>query len=218
LDGAAYWIVRWSLSSGAHSRDPFADEDNRVIGVRMTSEPQKLIVLSGLPGSGKSTLAEGLSRILSVPVFSIEAAMWRGGLARTQTGIAAYEVAIALADEHLRLGHSVIIDAVNPVEAPRAAWRSLAAKHRADLKIIECVCADETVYRHRVEARIRSIDGMPEIAWARVLERRTEYQPWADARLTLDTSVEIPERLLAEALSYLRPVSSPLAGKGTAPL
>jgi predicted kinase len=85
----------------------------------MTS--QKLIVLSGLPGSGKSMLAEGLSRALSLPVFSvdpIEAAMWRSGLVKVQTGIAAYDVAIALADEHLRLGHSVIVDAVNPVEAP----------------------------------------------------------------------------------------------------
>jgi predicted kinase len=168
---------------------------------------QRLIVLFGLPGSGKSTLAEGLSRILPVPVFSIdpiEAAMWRGGLARTQTGIAAYEVAIALADEHLRLRHSVIVDAVNPVEAPRAAWRSLAAKHRAGLKIIECVCTDETVHRRRIEARVRNIDGMPDITWTRVLERRAEYEAWTDARLTLDTSVETTERLLAEALNYLR--------------
>ena len=94
----------------------------------------QLIVLSGLPGSGKSTLAEGLSRTLSLPVFSvdpIEAAMRQSGLAKHSTGIAAYDVAIALADEHLRLGHSVIADAVNPIEAPRAAWRNLAAKHRA---------------------------------------------------------------------------------------
>ena len=174
------------------------------------SEPptvQKLIVLSGLPGSGKSTLAEGISRHLSIPVFSvdpIEAAMWRGGLAKTETGIAAYEVAIALADEHLRLGHSVIVDAVNPVEAPRAAWRSLAAKHRAALKIIECVCADEAVHRRRVEARLRAIDGMPELTWERVLQRRAEYQAWADARLVLDTSIDAPGKLLAAALSYLR--------------
>ena len=167
----------------------------------------KLIVLSGLPGSGKSVLAEGLSRSLSVPVFSIdpiEAAMWRGGLAKAQTGIAAYDVAIALADEHLRLGHSVIADAVNPVDAPRAAWRNLAAKYRAELRIIECICADEAVHRRRIEARVRSIDGMPEITWVRVLERRAEYEAWADARLTLDTSVEVPERLLAEALGYVR--------------
>ena len=174
----------------------------------MTS--QRLIVLSGLPGSGKSTLAEGLSRQLSMPVFSvdpIEAAMWRGGLARTQTGIAAYDVAIALADEHLRLGHSVLADAVNPVEAPRAAWRSLAAKHRADLKIIECVCADEAVHRQRIEARLRNIDGLPDITWTRVLERRAEYQAWTDARLELDTSTRSLEQLLAEAVNYVRSIS-----------
>jgi predicted kinase len=168
---------------------------------------QKLIVLAGLPGSGKSTLAEGLSRRLSMPVFSvdpIEAAMWRGGLAKDQTGIAAYDVAVTLAGEQLRLGHSVIVDAVNPVEAPRAAWRSLAAKHQAGLKIIECVCTDEAVHRRRIEARVRAIDGMPEVTWARVLQRRGEYQPWTDARLTLDTSIDTPATLLAEALDYLR--------------
>src|SRR4030088_2247250 len=98
-----------------------------------------LIVLSGLPGSGKSVLAESLSRALSVPIFSIdpiEAAMWRAGLAKTETGVAA-----------------------NPVEAPRPAWRNLAAKHRVSLKIIECVCSDETMHRQRIEGRVRSIAG-----------------------------------------------------------
>ena len=109
-----------------------------------------------------------------------------------------------MADEHLRLGHSVIIDAVNPIEAPRAGWRNLATKHRAELKIIECVCANETTHRQRIEARRRNIDGMPEIPWSRVLERRAEYEPWTDQRLTLDTSSNTPEKLLAEALSYLR--------------
>jgi hypothetical protein len=77
-------------------------------------------------------------------------------------------------------------------------------KYRAELRIIECVCADEAAHRRRIEARLRKIDGMPEITWARVLERRAEYEAWADARLTLDTSVEVPERLLAEALNYVR--------------
>ena len=166
----------------------------------------KLIVMAGLPGSGKSTLAEGLSRHFSLPLLSvdpIEAAMWRGGLLRDQTGIAAYEVAQALAAEQLRLNHSVLIDAVNPVEAPRAAWRKLAAKYRADLKIIECICVDQAIHRRRIDARIRNIDGMAEIDWARVEQRRAEYEAWIDARLTLDTSAEPPERLLAEAIRYL---------------
>jgi predicted kinase len=71
-----------------------------------------------------------------------------------QTGIAAYDVAVTLADEHLKLGHSVIIDAVNPVEAPRVAWRNLAAKYRAGLRVIECVCTDQVVHRRRIEARL----------------------------------------------------------------
>ena len=170
----------------------------------MTS--QKLIVLAGLPGSGKSTLAAGLSQHFSLPLFSvdpIEAAMWRGGLPRDQTGIAAYVVAQALAGEHLRLGFSVLVDAVNPVEAPRVAWRNLGARYRAELKILECVCVDQATHRRRIEARRRGIDGMPEVTWARVEKRRAEYEVWADARLTLDTSAQPPERVLADAIVYL---------------
>ena len=154
-----------------------------------------LIVLSGLPGSGKSTVAEGLSRALSIPLFSIdpiEAAMWRGGLSKDQTGIAAYEVAIALADEHLRLGHSVIVDAVNPIEAPRAAWRSLAAKYRADMKIIECVCADEggspptdrgAGSQHRRDARGHLGSGAAAARRIRSLDRRPAHAGYVGRNL-----------------------------------
>jgi hypothetical protein len=45
---------------------------------------------------------------------------------------------------------------------------------------------------------------MPEITWARVLERRAEYQTWTDARLTLDTSIDTPEALLAAGLKFVR--------------
>jgi predicted kinase len=140
-------------------------------------------------------------------VFSvdpIEAGMRRSGPAEAQTGVAAYHVAQTLADEHLRLGHSVIIDAVNPVEAPRAAWRDLATKYRADLKIVECVCEDETVHRQRIESRVRHIDGIRGITWAEVQEgRRSEYEPWTVARLVLDTS-KPADQLVTEALNYLR--------------
>ena len=67
---------------------------------------------------------------------------------------------IALAEEHLRLGHSVHRSTPSiRSRRPRAAWRKLAARHRAQLKIIECVCADETIHRRRVEARSRNIEG-----------------------------------------------------------
>jgi predicted kinase len=178
--------------------------DDQSLRPQMTENSPTLIVLSGLPGSGKTVLAEAVSRALSVPILSIdsiEAAMWRAGLIKTETGVAAYEVAHALADENLRLRHTVIVDAVNPVEAPRAAWRKLAAKHRVSLKIIECVCSDETIHRGRIEAPVA---GKRELTWARLLQRRAEYEAWTDPRLVLDTSRTSPAQLLAQALNYTR--------------
>jgi predicted kinase len=178
--------------------------DDHSLRAQMTEISPTLIVLSGLPGSGKTVLAEAISRALSVPILSIdsiEAAMWRAGLIRPETGVAAYEVAQALADENLRLRHTVIVDAVNPVEAPRAAWRKLAAKHRVSLKIIECVCSDEAIHRGRIEAPVA---GKRELTWARLLQRRAEYEAWTDPRLVLDTSRTSPAQLLTQALNYAR--------------
>jgi hypothetical protein len=50
---------------------------------------------------------------------------------------------------------------------------------------------------------MRGIEGMAEVTWAGVEKRRTEYEAWTDARLTLDTSAHPPGRLLAEAIGYL---------------
>ena len=168
---------------------------------------QRIIATSGLPGAGKSTIAEGLSQKLQTPVFSvdpIEAAMWVSGLAPTETGIAAYRVAEALAAENLRLGHSVIIDAVNPVDAARAMWRNLSDTHRVPLTFIEVICSDATLHRQRIDARVRNIDGMPEVTWEQVLERKAEFEDWTDDRLLLDTATETPDVLIDRALSHIR--------------
>ncbi|HKX73050.1 MAG TPA: AAA family ATPase [Candidatus Saccharimonadales bacterium] len=170
---------------------------------------QKIIVVSGLPGSGKSMIAEGLSRELSLPIFSIdpiEAAMWRSGIDRNATGIAAYEIAATLADEHIKLGHSVVIDAVSPVEAARDMWRKVATDNRGQLVIIEVICSDEQVHKQRIEKRVRNIPGMPEVTWERVQQRKREFEPWQDEHLTLD-SIEKPEALVSKAVTYAQKVS-----------
>jgi predicted kinase len=165
----------------------------------------KLVVMSGLPCSGKSTVAERLSAALSLPVISVdpvEAAMWISGIPKEMTGIAAYAVVSAIAREQLRLGLSVVVDAVNPVEIAREMWRVLAREQAAELLVIECVCSARQLHRQRVEARQRSIPGMPEVTWERVEERRAEYEPWQDERLVLDTAQDI-EGVAAAALSYV---------------
>ena len=167
----------------------------------------RLIVLSGLPGSGKTVLAEGLARALLIPLFSvdlIEGAMWRCGLDKANSSAVAYEAAQVLADENLRLRLSVIIDAVNPVEARRAAWRNLASKYRVGLKIIECTCADDAILRQRIESRVRAGPSHHEFTWKGLLQRRAEYESWTDPRLVLDTSRMSPAQLLTQALTYTR--------------
>ncbi|MEM7639007.1 MAG: AAA family ATPase [Pseudomonadota bacterium] len=172
---------------------------------------QKLIVMAGLPGSGKSTIAKGLAESLEALLLSvdpIEAAMWESGLSRSETGITAYSVARAMAAENLKLGRTVVIDAVNPVEAARNMWRTLSAECRVPLIFIEALCADEAVHQSRIEARIRNITGMSEVRWDRVVERRQEYEPWTQTRLQLDTSKEAASELIQTALAYLESAHS----------
>lgn len=162
--------------------------------------------MSGLPVSGKSTFARHVSMALSVPVVSvdpIEAAMWSAGIPEDMTGVAAYAVACAVAREQLGLGRSVIGDAVNPVEAAREMWRSLAREHGARLLVIECVCSDRRVHRGRVWVRKCNIPGMAEVTWERVEERKREYEPWADERLVLDAAQPL-EDLADAAVGYAR--------------
>lgn len=168
--------------------------------------PTTLVVMAGLPCSGKSTIAGRLATALALPVVSvdpIESAMWAGGIPRELTGVAAYVVSQAVAREQLRLGLSVIVDAVNPVEEAREMWRALVREQGATLRIVECVCSDLAAHRERVAARRRNIPGMDEVTWERVEERRRVYEPWTDDRLVLDT-VQGLDELAAAAVAYVR--------------
>jgi predicted kinase len=150
----------------------------------------KVIVISGLPGSGKSTVAENLAKKLAVPVLSvdpIESAIIKSGIAKSsETGLAAYLVAEALASEQLNLGISVIIDAVSAVREARNMWRILLNKYKARLLIIECVL-DKELHKKRIALRIRNMHGIPEVTWDDVENRHKEYLPWEDERLVVDT-------------------------------
>lgn len=169
-----------------------------------------MIVMAGLPGAGKSSVAEALGRRLAAPVVSvdpIEAAMWRAGVARDQpTGLAAYVVAEAVAGGVLALGQTVIVDAVNAVEAAREQWRSLAGRHGAPVPFIEVVCSDPVVHRRRLEGRSRGIDDFVEPTWESVERLRVEFAPWTDHRLVLDAVIDVPSNVAA-AVEFLAAVS-----------
>lgn len=165
-----------------------------------------LIVFAGLPAVGKSTIAREAARILRLPWLSvdpIEAALLRSGIDSQQpTGLAAYVVAQAVADEQLSLGQSIIVDAVNAVEEARSAWRRLATAQEVPLLIVECICSDVAIHRQRLEERSRNLTGMREPTWEDVERRRAEYAPWAEERLVLDT-VEAPSHNVERVRRYI---------------
>jgi predicted kinase len=165
-----------------------------------------LVVVSGLPGVGKSTVADAVGRHLGAAVLSvdpIEAAILRSGIERSfETGLAAYEVVSALAEEQLRLGLSAVADAVSGLEVARDMWRRAAQRTHSEMRVIEVVCPDLGEHRHRLELRRRGIEGFPEPSWEEVQQRRAEWEPWTDPRLVVD-SLRPRSEVTREVLEHL---------------
>ncbi len=166
-----------------------------------------LVVLSGLPCAGKSAIADALGRELGVPVLSvdpIEAAILRCGIPQSfETGVAAYEVAASVAEHQLQMGLTVIADSVSSLEVGRNMWRQAAARADSALAIIEVICSDESLHRERLASRRRDIPGFQEPSWRDVQARRSEWEPWDEDRLVLDTVRGI-DAMVADTLNYLR--------------
>ncbi|GAA3606400.1 AAA family ATPase [Agrococcus terreus] len=171
-----------------------------------------LIVMAGLPGSGKSTIAAALARSIGCAVIAvdpIEAAMHRAGIAADQpTGLAAYVAAEAVAREQLRLGHHVVVDAVNDAGAARQQWRDLAAGEGVDLRFVEVFAPDDGTHRARLAARTRDLPGFPEPTWASVEGRRDGFATWGEERIRVVADGD-PSEAAAEIRRALRRPGSP---------
>lgn len=156
-----------------------------------------LIVFAGLPGSGKSTVAALYGDRIGVPVFAVDTvdrAMQAVGVTESRPGVTAYVVVEALAEEQLRRGRAVVVDAVNAVEAARQQWRDLAARVGVELRFVEVVCSDAHVHRQRVVRRHSEDPWKP--TWTQVESR--VYEPWADERLVLDSATTTAEHLVEQ--------------------
>lgn len=164
-----------------------------------------LIVMAGLPGAGKSAVASRVAYRLGcvlVSVDPIEVAMWRSGIDRSQpTGLAAYVVAETIAREQLRLGQTVILDAVNDAEAARQEWVDLASEFEESAFFVEVYCSDRTEHRRRLESRKRG-PGFPEPSWESLAERRERLDAWIEPRLRLD-SIDALDANVTELLAAI---------------
>ncbi len=149
-------------------------------------------------------MAEALGRLLPGPVLSvdpIETALWRAGIEREHpTGLAAYAVAHTLAAENLRLGLTVVVDAVNDADEARAAW--VARQQAVPLRFVEVTCPDVDLHRRRLLERHRDLDGFVEPTWESVQKRQSAFTTWEQERLVLDSRRPLAD-LTVEVLTYL---------------
>ena len=145
------------------------------------AEPERptLVIMSGLMGTGKSVLAGNVAPLLKARVI-------RSDVLRKElldlppgerhfddfgTGIYSeamtqktYDAALQEAEEYLREGVSVIIDASFKKKEERERARDCAARAGADFFIVECTCPDETI-RSRLERRLLDRDEASDGRW-----------------------------------------------------
>ena len=159
-----------------------------------------LVIFGGLPGTGKSTLAlklAGQVGAVYLRIDTIERAIVAGEQA-VPLWEEGYRVAYAVADDNLRLGHTVIADSVNPLQITRSAWRGVAERVGAKAVEIEVVCSDQAEHRHRIETRAVEVP----VSWDEVVTRH--FEAWTTEHIRIDTAGQSIEQSFA-ALRQMLP-------------
>lgn len=167
----------------------------------------RLVVVSGLPGVGKTSVAElvaARTRSVHLSIDAIEESLLACGLpAGWQVGVAAYEAARAMAEQNLRLGHDVVVDAVNDSEPARQTWRNAASRTGAQVEFVHLVISDVHEHERRLEGRDRGLVRVGEPTWSDVQRRRTEYAAWSDEVIELDTAGRTADEVALLLISCL---------------
>lgn len=142
----------------------------------------------GLPGTGKSVLSSRLSEVLMAPIFISDAIRKRGtlndstvrdafgkGIYTRQRRQRVYAQMLASAQECLRHGRSVILDATFSRRKWREEVRHLAQDLDTNLIFIECVARRETL-RARLKRR-ENESGLSDARWEHLEKMSIDFEP-----------------------------------------
>jgi predicted kinase len=170
-----------------------------------------LVVMAGLPGSGKSTLARGLAAALPAVVLDkdpIRAALFPAGTIEYSTRQDDFCQSIMLQVAAYLLerepGRPIVLDG-RPFARRYQRAQVVEAAHRlhTPLRVVECVCADETARRrleHDAAAGIRPARNRDYDLYLAV---KAGFEPIALPKLTVDTDQSY-QRCLDLCLEYIR--------------
>ena len=148
-----------------------------------------LWVVCGRPATGKSSLAKEIAKAFSIPVFASDQIRktddtFKKGLAPS-SGEAPYSLErrqhvyghlLARAQDTLRAGKSVILDAMFSLEKWRDDARRLAEDRDSNIIFIECVCRERTA-KARLKSREEEIDILSDARLDNYLEILKDFQP-----------------------------------------
>jgi uncharacterized protein len=172
-----------------------------------------LWVFNGLPASGKSALAQRLGNTLSIRVYSSdsirkekdshqEVVLYGERKYTEERRRRIYTKMLALAQEKLKKGHSVILDATYSRRRWREEVLQLALDLDSNLIVVECECKPETI-RSRLEER-ENHTGLSDARIQHLPEIISHFEPITeldqDTHIKVKTDISI-EKTFHEILS-----------------
>lgn len=179
-----------------------------------------IFLMGGLIGTGKSTVARALGNLFHWPVLSSD--VIRKELANLppqtrclenfQQGIYApdfsqrtYQTLYAQAEQILRAGNSVIIDASFNKKKYRAMGMELASKIGANIFFLECTCPAEEI-KKRLARRASDIQEPSDGRWEIFADLKRDFEEVVElpssSHLVLDTRASL-EEILGSIFHYL---------------
>jgi uncharacterized protein len=168
-----------------------------------------LWVFGGLPASGKSTLAMEVSQVLCLPLYQSDQVRKENfsaaaqdetvvplgeGIYRQQISALVYGRLLALAQDQLKQGNSVILDATYALRKWRLDTLQLAQDLDVDLIVVECCCQEKTL-RERLAAREQQ-PGLSDARLQHLQELLARFEPVKEIRrdhhLRINTDLQLP--------------------------
>ena len=104
-----------------------------------------------------------------------------------------------MAEQNLRLGLDVVVDAVNDSEDAWQTWRTAALHTDARIEFVHLMVSDVQEHSRRLNGRDRGLAHVGEPSWSDVQRRRAGYAAWPEDVLEFDTASQTADQV-ADAL------------------